>query len=116
MIHGSLTANPPWWGMAIRSRKRSSLSRFIAPVATLIILGYFGFHAFNGQYGIRANIAMQKRIDRLEQRLADRTAFRNKLESRVALLREGTLEKDMVDEHVRKQLNMMREDEVVLFR
>ena len=101
--------------MAIRSRKRSSLTRFIAPLATLVILGYFGFHAFNGQYGIRANLVMQKRIATLETRLAERTAFRNKLESRVALLREGTMEKDMVDEHVRAQLNMVRDDEIVLF-
>jgi len=37
------------------------------------------------------------------------------LEDRVALLREGSMEKDMVDQPVRAQLNMLREDEVVLF-
>lgn len=100
--------------MAIRSRKRNSLTRFIAPVMTLVILGYFGFHAFNGQYGIRANIAMHKRIDKLEIQLAERSAEREKLEKRVALLRDGSLEKDMVDEYVRGQLNMVREDEIVL--
>lgn len=101
--------------MAIRSRKRTSVARFIAPLATLVILGYFGFHAFNGQYGIRANLVMEKRIVELETKLATRTARREKLESRVALLREGSMERDMVDEYVRGQLNMVRKDELVLF-
>ena len=100
--------------MAIRSRKRTSLARFIAPLMTLVILGYFGFHAFNGQYGIRANIVMQKQMVKLENRLAERTATRERLEKRVALLRDGSLERDMVDQYVRGQLNMLREDEIVI--
>ena len=101
--------------MVIRSRKRRSSARFIAPMATLVILGYFGFHAFNGQYGIRANLAMQQRIAELELKLEQRTLERSGMESRVALLRDGSMERDMVDQHVRQQLNMLRENEVVLF-
>jgi cell division protein FtsB len=101
--------------MVSRSRKRRSVTRFIAPLATLVILGYFGFHAFNGQYGIRANLVMQQRMVDLEVQLAQLTARRSILEDQVALLREGSMEKDMVDQHVRAQLNMLREDEVVLF-
>ena len=101
--------------MVSRSRKRRSVTRFIAPLATLVILGYLGFHAFNGQYGIRANLVMQQRMVDLEVQLAQLTARRSILEDQVALLREGSMEKDMVDQHVRAQLNMLREDEVVLF-
>ena len=101
--------------MVLRRTKRRRLSRFIAPVATLIIVGYFGFHAFNGQYGIRANLAMQQRMAELEVKLAEVTKRREVLEDRVKLLRDGSMEKDMVDQHVRSQLNMVREDEIVLF-
>ncbi|MEP0945177.1 MAG: septum formation initiator family protein [Rhizobiaceae bacterium] len=101
--------------MVLRIRKKRSFSRFIAPLATLVILGYFGFHAFNGQYGIRANLAMQQRMVELEADLAGLSDRREVLEARVALLREGSLEKDMVDQQVRSQLNMLRDDEVVLF-
>ena len=101
--------------MVLRISKKRSLSRFIAPVATLVILGYFGFHAFNGQYGIRANLAMQKRMVELQTQLADLSKQRETLEARVALLRDGSMEKDMVDQHVRSQLNMVRDDEVVMF-
>ena len=101
--------------MVLRRTKRRRLSRFIAPVATLIIVGYFGFHAFNGQYGIRANLAMQQRMGELEMKLAELTEHRETLEDRVKLLRDGSMEKDIVDQHVRSQLNMVREDEIVLF-
>ena len=99
----------------MRSRKRPSIARFIAPLTSFVILGYFGFHAFNGQYGIRANLVMQQRIGDLEAKLNQRTLAREKLEARVALLREGSMEKDMVDQYVRSQLNMARPDEIVLF-
>jgi len=100
--------------MMVRPRKRKSLARFITPVMTLVILGYFGYHAMNGHYGIRAQVVMQKRLADLEQELAARTAVREKLEARVALVRDGTMEKDMVDEQIRRQLNMLREDEIAL--
>ncbi len=100
--------------MATRYRRRHSVFRFVTPLATLIMLGYFGFHAFNGQYGIRARIAIDAHIEELETRLAERTKVRERLENRVTLLREGTMEKDMVDQYVRGQLNMLRDDEIVL--
>jgi len=101
--------------MVLRRSKRRRHVRFIAPLATLVIVGYFGFHAFNGQYGIRANLTMQKRIAELNVELAQLTDRRNTLEERVKLLRDGSMEKDMVDQYVRAQLNMVREDEIVLF-
>ncbi len=101
--------------MVLRRSKRRTLARFIAPLATLVIVGYFGFHAFNGQYGIRANLAMQTRMAELKVELAELTKRRNTLEERVKLLQAGTMEKDMIDQHVRAQLNMVREDEIVLF-
>ncbi len=100
--------------MTVRSRKRRSLTRFIAPLMTMMLLGYFGFHAFNGQYGSRAHLAMQILIVDLQEKLEERTAIREKLEARVALLREGSLEKDMVDQFARQQLNLLRVDEIVL--
>ncbi len=100
--------------MMVRSRKRSSLSRFIAPVMTLVILGYFGYHAMNGHYGIRAQVVMQKKLVKLEDEFTARTAVREKLEARVRMVRDGRMEKDMMDEQIRRKLNMLREDEVAI--
>jgi len=100
--------------MAARPTKRISFSRFIAPVAMLTIMGYFAFHALNGQYGTRAHLAMKVKIAELEASFDERKAVRDMLESRVSLLREGGMEHDMVDEQVRRQLNMVHQDEVVI--
>ena len=100
--------------MAVIAKKRLRLSRFVAPVATIMILGYFGFHAFDFQYGIRAQILMKSKIDIQHVQLADLVKRRELLEHRVSLLQRGSMERDMIDEHVRRQLNMIREDEIVL--
>ncbi|MFD0917942.1 septum formation initiator family protein [Pseudahrensia aquimaris] len=100
--------------MAVKPKKGLRLSRFIAPLATMMILGYFGFHAFDGQYGIRAHIVMKSKIDVQEAKLKILVDRREILEDRVALLQRGSMERDMIDEQVRRQLNMVREDEIIL--
>ena len=101
--------------MSVRSRRRYFLSRFVGPLATLTIMGYFAFHAFNGQYGIRADISMKSEIAQLETVLAARTTERDLLESRVSLLSGATIERDMADEQIRRALNLSRPDEIVIF-
>ena len=44
------------------------------------------------------------------------TARRLALEERVALMRDGTLERDMLDEQARRALNMSAADEITIMR
>ena len=81
-----------------------------------LIFGYFGTQAFKGEYGISANIRLQNKAVVLEKELIVVTKKRNILEKRVALLRNGTIEKDMLDEQVRRNLGMVDKDDVVLLR
>jgi cell division protein FtsB len=101
--------------MSVRRRRRSPFRRFIAPVATLAILAYFTFHAFNGQYGLHAQIVMAQKEVELRAQLDTLRATREDLERRIALLQDGNLNRDMVDEHARRQLNLARSDEMVIF-
>ena len=94
--------------------ERSPVARWLTPLGTLLVLGYFGFHAFNGQYGIRASLAFQTREAELVDQLTVLQERRERLEARVLLLREGTLERDMVDERARKLLGLARADEVLI--
>ena len=97
-----------------RYRTRSLAGRLVTPVATMLVLGYFAFHAFNGQYGVRARIAFETREIELETRLAALQAVSSRMRNRVALLKEGDVEYDMLDERARRLLNVVREDEIVL--
>ena len=97
-----------------RHHKRSLVGRVVTPLATMLVLGYFAFHAFSGQYGIRARIAFNAKETELATRHAALQAVRARIETRVRLLRDGTMERDMLDDRARHILNLVREDEIVL--
>ncbi len=102
--------------MITRQKKRTNRGRLIVPILSLVVFGYFGTQAFTGDYGIRSHIKLQAKTVELELKLADVIKKRQNLESRVALLRSGTIEKDMLDEQVRRNLGMVNSDDIVLLR
>jgi len=102
--------------MITRQKKRTNRSRHIMPLLAILVLGYFFSQAFQGAYGIRSHVKLQKKTVRLEKLLDATVARRKLLENRVALLRDGTIEKDMLDEQVRQNLGLVHRDDVVILR
>ncbi|EKF40302.1 hypothetical protein NA8A_21281 [Nitratireductor indicus C115] len=100
--------------MWTRHHKRRNTGRLIVPAITGLFLAYFGFHAYHGEYGIYSKYQLDARIAEEQSRLDKLVAARAKLEGRIALLQDGTLEKDMLDEQARRSLNLARENEVVI--
>ncbi len=86
------------------------------PVLALVVLGYFLSQAFQGEHGIYSHALLQEKTVQLNRQLAQVKARRKLLESRVALLRDGTIEKDMLDEQVRRNLGFVHQDDVVIMR
>lgn len=100
--------------MITRQTRKSFTRRLWMPLLTAAFLGYFGYHAFHGAFGIWA-------MDRLEADAARLAAERDKLradriemERRVALVRPDSLDADTVDVQARTALNLLRPDEVVV--
>ncbi|MEO3385855.1 septum formation initiator family protein [Mesorhizobium sp. CAU 1741] len=102
--------------MWTRQHKKRNTGALIVPAIAVVFLSYFGFHAFNGEYGIYSKHQLEGRVAVLEAELAGVTATRIELEERVKLLHDGTLEKDMLDEHARYSLNLALPDEVIIMR
>lgn len=102
--------------MWTRYHKRRNTGRLIVPAIAAVVLSYFGFHAYQGDYGLNAKARLEARIVGLEAELAGLEKTRGKLEERIALVRDGTLEKDMLDEQARRALNLVRDNEIVVFR
>ena len=101
--------------MWTKHHKKRKLGRFVMPLVTVAFLSYFGSHSVHGDFGLRATEVFDKqRVDR-EARLKTLTEKRMILEKEVALLSDGSLERDMLDEKARLSLNMSRADEVVIF-
>jgi cell division protein FtsB len=101
--------------MWTKHHKERKLGRFVLPLITVAFLSYFGYHSLNGDLGLVATETFERqRLERLSS-LQNLTEKRQGLERQVQLLSDGSLEKDMLDEIARYQLNVSRQDEIVIF-
>ncbi len=102
--------------MWTKHHKKRKIGRFVLPAITVAFLSYFGYHCIHGDYGLTATESFRAAAHRARTRTCRAlTAKREHLEKEVALLSDGSLDKDMLDEKARYQLNMSRADEIVIF-
>jgi cell division protein FtsB len=101
--------------MWTKHHKERKLGRFVLPLITVAFLSYFGYHSLNGDLGLVATEKFERqRLERVAE-LGQLTEKRRGLERQVQLLSDGSLEKDMLDEIARYQLNVSRDNEIVIF-
>lgn len=101
--------------MWTRQHKKSKLRFAIFPIIALSLLGYFGFHTVNGSLGMNSSDRYDLRIDELRIELAALEKTSANYAKRTTLLRDGNLERDLIDEQARVSLGLTRANEVVLF-
>ena len=101
--------------MWTRYHKKRKTGRLIMPAVTIAFVGYFGYHCIHGEYGLVAAQKFEKVRFERERELAALVKKRTALEKQVQLMSDGSLEKDMIDEEARYQLNVSRPDEIVIF-
>jgi cell division protein FtsB len=104
---------PTMW---TRQHKQRNTGRLIVPAVSAAFLAYFGFHAYNGEFGIYSKYRYEAETGALQARLDAIRAERMEMERRIQLLHDGTLEKDMLDEQARRALNLSQTDEIVIMR
>jgi cell division protein FtsB len=101
--------------MSTRQRKQSKIRPLLFPLSCLLIMGYFAYHAVEGDYGLFALGKLQERVATLETELAEARAEREQMEKHVALMRPESLDRDMIDERAREALNMADAKDLVIF-
>ncbi len=99
-----------------RQKKQSQIKGLFVPVLAIGLLGYFGYHALNGELGIVGKALIERQVRELETQLSELSEDRIVLERRVMLLMPHNLHPDMVDERARAALNLVHSDEVAIFR
>ncbi|WP_265519843.1 FtsB family cell division protein [Nitratireductor luteus] len=102
--------------MWTRHHKRRNTGRLIVPAIASLFLSYFAYHIFHGDYGIYAREKLVERVTYLDAELNGLRAAREKLEGRLALINDGSLEKDMLDEQARRALSLAQDNEIVIYR
>ncbi|MCF3638658.1 septum formation initiator family protein [Rhizobium sp. TRM95111] len=101
--------------MWTRHHKKRRLGRLVLPTVTVAFLCYFGYHSLHGDFGLKAMEEFEHRRVERQARLDILVQQRKTLEQEVALMSDGSLERDMLDEKARFALNMSRSDEIVIF-
>lgn len=102
--------------MSTRQRRDSFLYKLFVPAFCLVLSAYFLHHALSGDYGLNAQVRLEEDSIHLGYKLAALREKREKLEKRVMLLKNGSIERDMLDEQARYQLNLLNDDEIAILR
>ncbi len=99
----------------IRTSEPLRLRQALIPIACIVVLGYFAYHAVYGRHGFIAWLDIQNRIDTLQHQLSEVETKRGQLDRQVALLRPESLDPDLLDERARAALGYGGANEVVIF-
>lgn len=88
----------------------------IVSLASLALLGYFGWHAFKGPRGFPYREKLIAQVAQLDDRFQRIDAERLRQEHKVSLMRPDTIDPDMLDELARANLEMTGPTDFVALR
>ena len=101
--------------MAGGSNRLLALIRRVAmPALAVVIVGTFAGHAIAGENGILAWGSYHRELQQRQAELAQIEQERAELKHRSDLLNPNKADPDMADELVRKNLGLVRPDEVIV--
>ncbi|WP_168190324.1 FtsB family cell division protein [Luteithermobacter gelatinilyticus] len=84
------------------------------PLVSFLVLVYFGFHALNGNNGLKAHFQLKQDIQLLEQQYNAIHKQRERLEAHVRLLRPEHVDPDYLEELSRRYLGYSHTDEIII--
>lgn len=99
--------------MPVSRTMRRRLCALAGPVVAGAVLVYFGYHLVEGEHGARAWGELNEKIRLAEIEQQELRTKRLELERKVALLRSGSLDVDLLEELARGMLNFAHPDDIV---
>jgi cell division protein FtsB len=100
--------------MVSRRRARGILTALGLYIVAAALIGYFGFHAFNGQRGLHARHQIDQQMAELTAELGRLKIERGQWDRKVALLRPDKIDPDTLDEQARLLLNAAHPNDLVM--
>lgn len=101
--------------MRLVQEVRFRLRYVLMPLLWLVLTFYFGYHAINGEHGLRRLFQLKQEL-KITRQIADEIhARRLEMEARVRQMSPQSLDTDMLDESARSLLNMSDDNDYVIF-
>jgi cell division protein FtsB len=101
----------------ITTRKGRNARYALLLTICVALIGYFAYHAVEGDHGLRKRTMLSEKIERLEAELKALKGERVRVEHDVALVTtRARKEPDLLDEQARALLNYTKPDEIVVLR
>ncbi|MCW5771523.1 MAG: septum formation initiator family protein [Rhodospirillaceae bacterium] len=100
--------------MTVAVEVRRRFGQIVVPVLGIGALFYLGYHFFEGERGLKASWSVDQRLVQAKAERDKLRAEREKLGARVAMLREATIDRDMLDERLRRMLNLVEPNDIVI--
>jgi cell division protein FtsB len=102
--------------MRIRRSVTRVFGRSVLPAISLAVVAYFGYYAIWGERGMLALSDVQARLGVQKELLAQAQDKRSRLEHRIALMRPGSADTDLIEELARSRLMLGAPNEVAVSR
>lgn len=96
-------------------RLKRLLRPALVPAIGACLVGYFAYHAVQGDHGILARTHLRAELAQADATLAELRDEREILEYRAGLLSPEHIDPDLLEERVRVMLNYAHPDEVIYF-
>ncbi len=100
--------------MAVIRELRRQARQILASLLGIGVIGYFAYHAVDGERGLRSYVALRHQIELARAERDNAREVHLSIERRVAALRPGSLDLDVLDERARQLLNLVHEDDFVI--
>lgn len=102
--------------MVVFREMRRHARVLIAPVLGIAATGYFIYHGIEGDRGVGAWVRINHELRIAQDNLDAVTKQREAIEHRVRDMRPDHVDPDLLDEQIRKTLDMAQPNEIVIIR
>jgi cell division protein FtsB len=100
--------------MVSHARRRAFLTAVALYAFAALYIGYFGYNAYTGRHGLRAQQDLEQQLASMQAELGALKAEQAFWERRVSLLRSDAIDPDMLDERARALLGLADPRDLVL--
>ncbi|MDX9689210.1 MAG: septum formation initiator family protein [Alphaproteobacteria bacterium] len=97
-----------------KRKKNHWLAQTLLSCLGALVVGYFLYHSIQGERGLFAMMRMEGEIAKAESTLAKLETERKDLEHRTKLLRNNSMDPDLLDERSRALLNYSKPNEIII--